>query len=205
MRDLIELSPHVLPFAPNCPEPIMIRYLREAAITFCCRSRSWRVDKIYPLITDEIDIMASCDGVIHDIESVRWRQSPGDQWQEPMTPSQYEEIAGNYQDRNPLYFSQRLAGKLQVSPFTAGELRVIMYLKPDQQATEVPDYLVELHPDIIAAGALRKILMLPGYDFTQPQLAMNFAGDFEAACNSHFRDNLRGQQRARTRTKPNYF
>lgn len=82
---------------------------------------------------------------------------------------------------------------------------MIMYLKPDQQAYELPDYLIELHPEIIAAGALSKILMLPGYDFTQPQLAMTFASEFEAACNTHFRDNLRGQQRARTRTKPNYF
>lgn len=183
----------------------MIQYLREAAIEFCRRSRSWRSDKIYPLITDEINIMASCDAVIHEVESVRWRQNAGDQWQEPMEPSQYEEIASNYQDGNPRYYSQKLAGTLQVAPFTAGELRVIVYLKPDQRAQEFPDYLIELHPQIIAAGALSKILMLPGYDFTEPNLAMMHLGNFEAACDRHFRDNLRGQQRARTRTKPNYF
>lgn len=183
----------------------MLRFLRQASIEFCCRSRSWRFDKVYQLTGDTINIMATCEGVIHDIESVRWRISPTEQWQEPMEPSQYEEVASNYQDGNPKYYSQKLPGVLQVAPFTAGELRVIMYLKPDQQAYELPDYLIELHPEIIAAGALSKILMLPGYDFTQPQLAMTFASEFEAACNTHFRDNLRGQQRARTRTKPNYF
>lgn len=183
----------------------MLRYLREAAITFCCRSRSWRFDKVYQLVGDEINVMAACDGVIHEIESVRWRVAPTEQWQEPMEPSQYEEIAGNYQEGNPKYYSQKLAGTLQIAPFTAGELRVIMYLKPDQQAYELPDYLIELHPQIIASGALAQILMLPGYDFTEPQLAMMHASKFEAACDTHFRDNMRGQQRARTRSKPNYF
>ena len=205
MRDIIELSPHVLAFAQNCPEPLMTRYLRQAAIKFCCKSRSWRFDKVFQLVGDEIDIMATCDGVIHEIESVRWRVSPTEQWQEPMDPAQYEEVASNYQDGNPRYYSQKLAGKLKISPFTAGELRVIMYLKPDQGATELPDYLVELHPEIIASGALAKILMLPGYDFTNPDLAMYHQNEFDQACNQHFRDNLRGQQRARTRTKPNYF
>lgn len=205
MRDMIELSKHVLPFAPNCPEPIMIQYLRQAAIKFCCRSRSWRIDKVYPLVSDEINIMAHCDGVIHEIESVRWRIAAGEQWQDDMDPAQYEEVADNYQDGNPRYYSQNLPGTLKVAPFAAGDLRVIMYLKPDQRATELPDYLIELHPEIIAAGALAKILMLPGYDFTEPNLAMMHQADFEAACDRHFRDNLRGQQRARTRSKPNYF
>lgn len=205
MRDIFELAPHVLPFAPSCPEPTMVQYLREAAIKFCERSRSWRSDEVYPLIGPEINVMAKCDAVIIDIESVRWRETAGDQWGLKLDPVQYDEVAGEYRDGNPLYFAQKLAGTLQVSPFAAGELRVVMYLKPDRNATELPDYLVELHPEIIAAGALAKILTLPGYDFTEPNLAMMHLSDFNSACDAHFRDSQRGQQRARTRSKASFL
>lgn len=205
MRDIYELAPLVLPFARNCPEPTVVQYLREAAIKFCERSRSWRSDTVYPLITPEISIMSSCDAVIIDIESVRWRQDAGDQWGMKLDPVTYDEVAGEYREGNPRYYTQMNAGKLQVSPFTAGELRVVMYLKPDRQAMELPDYLIELHPEIIAAGALAKILMLPGYDFTDTNLAMVHLNDFNSACDSHFRDNKRGQQRARSRSKASFL
>lgn len=207
MRDLIEISKHVLPVANNCPEPTMIQYLREAAIEFCTRSRSWRSEEIFQLINPDQDIslVTCCDSVIHEIESVRWRQSTADQWQEPIDPAAYEDVVGLYQDGNPLYYTQKLPGKLRVAPFTAGELKVVMYLKPDQRAETVPDYIVEYYPQIIADGALGKLLLLPKTDFANPDLAVYHQNRFEAACDRHFRDNLRGQQRARTRTKPSYF
>ena len=88
MRDIFELAPHILPFAPGCPEPVMVQYAREAAIKFCQRSRSWRSDEIYPLVGPEINIMAQCDAVVFDIESVRWRQSVGDKWGRRLDPVQ---------------------------------------------------------------------------------------------------------------------
>lgn len=207
MRDIIELSPHVLPVANNCPEPVMTQYLREAAITFCQRSRSWRSDQVYPFTTGEqpISLVTCCDSVIYEIESVRWRGVEGGEWQDKIEAAPYDDSVGYFYDGNPQYYTQKLPGQLLAFPFTPGELRVVMYLKPDQQADTLPDYLIEMHPEIIAAGALAKILMLPKYDFANPQLAMFYQNQFDAYCDSHFRDNKRGQQRARTRTKPNYF
>lgn len=185
----------------------MIRYLRDAAITFCRRSRSWRADEVYQMVATNqpITLMTCCDSVIHEIESVRWRQEPTGEWQSKLEPSAYDEYIEQVGDGSPKNYTQKLPGQLLAFPFTAGELRVVMYLKPDQQADTLPDYLIEQHPEIIAAGALAKILMLPKYDFANPQLAMFYQNQFDAYCDSHFRDNKRGQQRARTRTKPNYF
>lgn len=205
MRDIYELAPHILPFAPGCPEPVMIQYAREAAIKYCQRSRSWRSDEIYPLNGPEINVMAKCDAVIFDIESVRWRQTAGDQWSRRLDPVQYDEIADEYRSGNPEYFAQKLEGTLQVSPFAPGELRVVMYLKPDLQTFELPDYLIELHAETIAAGALSKILMLSSYDFSDPQLAMVHLNTFNTALDANFRSNQRGQQRARSRSKGSYL
>lgn len=207
MRDIIELSPHVLPWAANCPEPIMIQYLRQAAIRFCERSRSWRSDEVFPFITadQDISLVTCCDSVIHEIESVRWRADGDNEWQRFIDPAPFSDRDDWDWNGSPRYYTQRLPNTLRVAPFTTGQLRVVMYLKPDQRAETLPDYIFEQYPEIIANGALGKILMLPGKDFTDPQLAMLKQAEFDQACDQHFRDNLRGQQRARTRTKPNYF
>ena len=209
MRDIYEMAPHVLPWAATCPEPTMIQYLREAAITFCMRSRSWRSEETFLLVSLDTDVslVTCCDSVIYEIESVRYRGDPQNQWSEKLEPTTWEEAQDMVLDSEsqPYYYTQRIANTLRVVPYGAGEARVSMYLKPDQMAQTLPDYLFELHPQIIAAGALAKILLLPGYDFAEPNLAMMYAQQFEDACNQHFRDNKRGQQRARTRTTPNYF
>ncbi len=208
MRDIYELAPHVMPWAPTCPEPVMIHYLRQAAITFCMRSRSWRSEETFKLISadQDISLVTCCDSVIHEIESARYREVPGTQWSHKLEPCRFDEVEDwEGETAPPRYYTQRMPNTLRVSPFSTGELIVSMFLKPDQRAQQLPDYLFETHAEIIAAGALAKLLLLPGYDFASPDLAMFYSGQFEQACDSHFRDNVRGQQRARTRTKASYL
>lgn len=207
MRDIIELSRHVLPWASNCPEPTMIHFLREAAIEFCKRSRSWRSEEVYKLVSadDDIALVTCCDSVLFEIESVSWREKGDAEWQRPVESAAFGDRDDWWREGNPRFYTQRVPGRLRVAPFSTGELRVMAFLMPDQMADTLPDYLIELYPQIIAAGALAKILMLPAKDFTDPNVAMLKQSEFNSACDAHFRDNLRGQQRARTRTKPNYF
>lgn len=208
MRDFYELAPHVMPWAPTCPEPLMIQYLREAAIEFCRRTRSWRTEEIYKLTAPEQDIqlVTCCDSIVHEIERVRYREDSASIWQPPLKPITFEE-ADDWQggEATPVYFTQRIANTLRVVPFTTGEIKVTMFLKPDQQAQTIPDYIAEQYPQVIAAGALAKLLMLPGYDFAEPNQAMMYQAMFDEACDRHFRDNTRGQQRARTRTTPRFL
>ena len=208
MRDLYELAPHVMPWAPTCPEPLVIQYLREAAIEFCRRTRSWRSEEIYKLVSQDQDInlVTCCDSVIHDIERVRYREDSLSIWQKPMKAASFKQI-DDWQggEATPVWFTQRIPNTLRVCPFTTGEIKVTMFLKPDQQAQTIPDYIVEQYPQVIAAGALAKLLMLPGYDFAEPNQAMMYRAMFDEACDRHFRDNLRGQQRASVRTTPRYL
>lgn len=208
MRDLYELAPHVMPWAPTCPEPLMIQYLREATIEFCRRTRSWRTEEIYKLTAPEQDIqlVTCCDSIVHEIERVRYREDGASIWQQPLKPITFEE-ADDWQggEANPVYFTQRITNTLRVVPFTTGEIKVTMFLKPDQQAQTIPDYIAEQYPQVIAAGALAKLLMLPGYDFAEPNQAMMYQAMFDEACDRHFRDNTRGQHRARTRTTPRFL
>ena len=208
MRDLYELAPHVLPWVPTCPEPLMIQYLRQAVIEFCRRTRSWRSEEVYRLISadQDINLVTCCDSVIHEIERVRYREDDQSAWQHPLQPAAFEEV-DDWQgsEATPVMFTQRIPNTLRVCPFTTGEIKVTMYLKPDQMAQTIPDYIVEQYPDVIAAGALAKLMLLPGRDFTEPNQSMMYQAMFDEACDRHFRDNLRGQQRARVRTKPRFL
>lgn len=210
MRDIIEISPHVLPVAPTCPEPTMIHHLRESCIEFCERTRYWRQNYTYKLEQAEKDILlvTTLDSVIHEIESVRWRQTNDTQWSNPLSPAAYEDVRymeGNQVDGAPNCYTQMIPNTLQVLPFSSGVIQVTMFLKPDQDADTLPDFIFETFPRIIAYGALAEILLLAGNEFTNPQLASVYRLRFDAACDKHFRGNLRGQQRATIRTKPNYF
>ena len=133
MRDLYELAPHVMPWAPTCPEPLMIQYLREATIEFCRRTRSWRTEEIYKLTAPEQDIqlVTCCDSIVHEIERVRYREDSASIWQQPLKPITFEE-ADDWQggEATPVYFTQRIANTLRVGGYGTVDARVSWRFAP---------------------------------------------------------------------------
>ena len=82
---------------------------------------------------------------------------------------------------------------------------ISLFLKPSQETDILPDFLVSHMARNIADGALATLLLLPNQPFTNPQMAMAFEAKFQASLDKNFDFNLRGQQRARKRTRANYF
>ena len=66
-------------------------------------------------------------------------------------------------------------------------------------------FFFDQFPRALADGALGSLLLLPNQPFTNPQLGVVFANKFQAVLDRNFAFNMRGQQRASKRTKPNYF
>lgn len=210
--NLSEFAPLVQVYAASAPWPTMLAQLRRSAIEFCERTRCWRhVVSIDINLQDEI-VVAPGYSAIHEFETVEFDG-------EPLTPLQYtdgQDMAG--EDGVPRYITQKNPNTVRLLPFKAGKLDLTLFLKPIEghahfaQAGEypqddydlVPDFLYSNHAEAIAAGALVRILTIPGQGFTNPDLAAMFAQRFEAATNGHFRHNLRGQHRAPTRTKGHY-
>lgn len=201
MRDIEDLLPNVLPYTPGCAEPTAVKHLRDAAERFCKRTRCWRFIDKFQTRGDHHEIVAvPADASLFEVE---WARFEGREL-EPITPQAdtYHMQEGYTQ---PMYITQVNPTCLSIEPHAVGLLEVSMFLFPAPTALELPDFLVTDYGLDLANGALATLLLLPNQPFTSPQLAAVYEGKFQQALDKNFAQNMRGQQRARKRTKPNFF
>ncbi|MGP9790696.1 hypothetical protein [Roseinatronobacter sp. NSM] len=115
----------------------------------------------------------------------------------------------------PKYITQVNPNTVTVFPLSPGYLEVSLFLKPRMgqsliAGTEddpivdeynmMPDFLLTQWGEPIACGALSKILTLPQKQWTDPKMASYYLSKFERACDSHFAQGIKGQQRAPIRS-----
>jgi len=102
-----------------------------------------------------------------------------------------------------------------------GRLTLSMFLKPrvgadgvtrdtydgdsDEPANNVPEFLFVQHAEAIVAGALNRVLNLPGQVFSNPARAAQYLMAFERNVDTHFALNVRGQHRAPARVRAQYI
>ena len=201
MREIDELLPYVMPYAPGLAEPTAVQHLRDAAVRFCERTRCWRLIDTFQTQGDHHEITAvPSDAVLFEIE---WASFDGRKL-EPVSPKpdNFHTDAGL---TDPVYITQVTPSCVSIEPHAVGELKISMFLKPMMTALELPSFLVSDYGRNLADGALSTLLLLPNQPFTNPQLAMVFETKFQQALDRNFALNMRGQQRAPRRTKSNNF
>jgi len=217
---LTEFLPYVLPHAPGAPDFVAEKYLRMAAIEFCERTRCWRKITEMDITTSNTRaLVAPYHAAIHQIEFASF-SSPTHP-KSPLTPTQYSDISDRYhpemeQGGPPRYITQVNPNEVSVFPMAPGTLEVSLFLKPrmgQDFATNavddpmqdtfnvVPDFLLTQWGEIIASGALSKLLTQPQKRWTDPNMAVFYLNKFEKACDRHFSRGVQGQQRAPRRTK----
>lgn len=212
--------PYVLPHAPGCPDFTAEKYLRMAAIEFCERTKCWR--KISHVdLTDErtVALVAPYYAAIHKIEYASFSSSAHPK--APLTPTQFSDISDRHrsdmeQEGAPRYITQASPNEVSVFPLAAGTLEVSLFLKPrlgqDYSFSDpddpmqdtfnvVPDFLLTQWGEVIARGALSKILMLPQKRWSDPKMGAFYLAEFNRACNEHFDQSVVGQQRAPRRSR----
>lgn len=206
MKSLDLFLPKVHQFAPGVGDPVAYEWIREAAITFCERTRSWRsfdqyaVSGIYPG-----DVRAPAGSVIHEIEMVTYngQQLTG------KTPDELDVLTPGWRtgaNRGcPSYFTQLDPNTIALAPLAAGQVTAWLILKPTADAMEVPDFIADQHRQVIADGALMRILALPGKDWSNPQMAAASAAAFGARLVVLANNGTSGQQRAHPRSKSSFF
>jgi hypothetical protein len=211
MKDIEELFPRVMEVCPACPEPTAIRHLRDSAIEFCRRTRVWRDYDSFPISTTGFEVVAADyeaqiyeithasvtddDSLIWDLEAktMDWLDAERPRWRD--------------EEGTPEYFTQFAPNTVRVvpKPDVESTLRLQLTLLPSLEAERLPDVLIDTYGQVIADGALMRILALPT-DFAQPDLAGVHAAAFNDALNRWGDRVPRGQQRAKRRTKTaSYF
>ena len=214
MKRAAEFLPLILPFCPECPDFLAEQHARFAAIEFCERSRAWRHVVTVTLAAGSagLGVMVAPEGAaIHEIE---FAEMDG----RKLTPIQFSTIEAAPEGQAE-YVTQISPREVMVTPFEPGTLRISVFLKPltgGQYGTDaarplfdrfnmVPDFLVDMHGHTIAAGALAKLLSIPNEPWTHEKKAMLYDARFREKLDGAFRWNMRGQQRAPTRSKARWF
>lgn len=208
MKDLDEFLPSIRPYAPGVADPTAYFAIRQASIEFCEKTRMWRYEDEFDITADDFEgLLAPPSSVVHDIEGV-WFDGTK---LRHVTPNKLDELVSDWRSGDtkptgvPSYVTQTEPNTIILVPFGTGTVKLSLFLKPAQDAIEVPDFLVDQHRETIAFGALARILMIPNQSFTDPNMGAAFGQAFQSRLDGKKDAGIRGQQRAPTRTKASFF
>lgn len=206
MKEIDLILPHILPYAPGCPDPTAYFGVRQAAIEFCERTRMWRSEDEFPVSSEGCDaIFAPYGAVVHEIESAFFDGLP----LVPASIAYLDDCAHGWRDDLlaglPKYVTQTEPNTVRVVPRQAGTLKLSLWLKPAQDTDELPDFMIDQYRETIAHGALARILMMPNQSFTNLETGTFYAMSFNSKIEALFTKGIKGQQRAAMRTKASFF
>lgn len=206
MKDIAEFLPHIYQYAPGCSAPTAYFGIRQAAIDFCERTRLWRYEDDFDIPGNDVEgITTPYGSVLHEIELIQF----GGENLTPKTTAWLDEHCrgwrANEMAGQPCYVVQTEPNTLRVVPWQAGHINLFLWLKPAQDATDLPDFIVDQYRETIAHGALARILAMPGQPFTNEALAASFGALFGGKLDALMRASSRGQQRGRTRTRAHFM
>lgn len=221
-----EFLPLVRLHAYGAPDPTIMQSLRMAAVEFCERTRCWRHVHTLALPETGKARVAPTWAAIHEFETATWSDEtdPATATFEhgiELTPLSYSDIGpgGFVHTGGPQAISQVSPNEVIVLPAQAGVLRLSLFLKPmhgqewdlasdgevENRYDTVPAFLLSMHGETIAAGALARLLMQAKTAYYSPDRAAMFAARFEAAADTRSVHNLRGQQRAPVRVTSHWL
>jgi len=206
MKDLAEFLPLLTPYAPGVANPTAFAYLRQSAMDFCERTRLWRYEDEFAVLANDTDGITTPSGSqLFELELVQFNgcdlcPAIPDWLDENFRGWRAGELTGQ-----PNYFTQTEPNTIRLVPGEDGTVNIYAWLKPSQDATQLPDWMVDQYREVIAHGALARLLLIPGQPFSNPTLANGFITLFSSKVDSLAGKGRTGQQRARQRTKGSFF
>lgn len=206
MIDLDDFMPQILPKAPGCPVPAANIALLQAASEFCTRTRTWKDTTTIP-VNDLDDILFDPpdQSVVLDFESVLFN----DIKLEAKTTAWMDQCMRGWRRGNitgyPRFYTQMNHGTLRVAPIENGLLTVNVLLKPSMDADQLPDYLFNEFSEVIAWGALGRLLSTPDQPFTDFNTGAAYLAAFDQKLAGLAYQGTTGQQRARPRVRGSYI
>ncbi len=205
MTDLDVFIPSILPYAPGCAEPTAFKAIIQAAQTFCERTRLWRDEDTFTLTPTSCNVVCAPEGAdLFEIENALLDGSR----LEPISLSDLDHRYPRWRELDSgqgQWITQLEHGSVLVVPSCTGTLRLSTFLRPAEDADQLPDFLSKLYRQCIADGALVEILMLSGQPFTDPSRAQFYSMRFEAKLSELTNRTIKGQQRAPTRVRAQFM
>lgn len=208
MSTLDSFLGHIRPWAPGVPDPTAYKAIRLAAIEFCERTRLWKYEDEFSVSIEDCDsgVCTPSGSVLHDIEVVLFDG-------QELSPIGTRDLDGKLPGwrtgelgaGTPRYYTQIDQSTLRLVPALAGSVYMCLRLKPTQDATSLPDFIAREYTEVIAWGALGRLLTIPGQSYSNPDLAQYYSAKFIDKLDRLNTKGTSGQMNARTRTKASFF
>lgn len=208
MKPLSAFYPRILPYLPNCPEPLVDQVLVNAAIEFAEASLTLRQNlDSFRTVVGKVEYDLDPPTKYHDINRVMGVTLNGKE----LSPGMFEAIRndlptataiprGFYTDRTDNTFTLRLSPP----PDKVYPVTVAVTLRPARNATQLDDDLFNIWIDPIVSGAIARAMQIPDQPFTNlPRAQELLASAAQQTVSSRIESNfglVRGSMRVRPRS-----
>jgi len=179
-RTFLSLATRLATSVPGCPQPVIVQYVRDAAIEVCERTLSWRymqpLTRVVPGVY-EYPYNNPTGSEVHAFLTA----TINDERLEPVT---LEQLASMYPDWPSTDVNKRSDPRLvcQIDPdnFVIApipddsktyNIKMIVALKPLRDATGMDKTVFDELEDTIMHGALQHLLVLPDKNWSDRELA----------------------------------
>lgn len=175
MVPLADFVPFVSPSLTEAPDLLIQQFIRQTAISLC-REVALLKDVItidlqacvhdYPIVVDNACLIP------REVGEVRVFCPRAGRWQPPLSRLKSRPLAGQC---NPAGYWLKLPHEIYVVPHPQedipGGLAVELILQPGQDADSLPRSLYEEHAELLAEGALSRLLLLKTASWHDPSAA----------------------------------
>jgi len=199
--------PHILPQVRGCADEVVEFHLRQAAIEFCRRSQCWKQELPITTTADVTDyeLVLPTDAAVSLLLSISVLDTdgiPNDEY-DIVNATRGRDMTRNFIDGCFVYLSDDETTLTVQPPPEDDGMTLLPYvsLKPTQTSAGLPDFIANQHTDVIAAGALARLLAMPKTGWRDPAEAAVQRAKFLGDTGSASVVASRGRARARVRTK----
>lgn len=168
-------------FIPNCPLPIILKELREAAISFATLSEA---------LVERVDINLTAGQATYllsvDAELVPYRVQRALLVDRPLEPTSEALLLqnGDYRERagRPMSFFQITQNGITFFPTPSSDevASVHVICKPSRASSTLRDDIAETHWETIVNGAIGRLASMAGSEWHNPDLAAQRLNAFAA-------------------------
>jgi hypothetical protein len=186
-RTFLSLVNRIAPSVPGCPQPIIEQYIRDSAIEVCERTLAWRYEQPSIRLTPgvyEYPYEQPTNSEVHAFLTVSVNGQTID-------PATLEQIHQRYPDwptsavdkrGTPTHVCQLDTDNFAIAPApnsdTTYDMKMIVALKPLRTATGMDKTAMDDLENVIMHGALQHLLVLPGKNWSDRELASYHAKQY---------------------------
>jgi len=170
--------PYVQPHVPGCPEIVVNTHLQEAAAEFIGRSELWRFDiesDFTSKNTSDYEIDVPNGAVLENILTLFVNGSAAKR-----VSDRHYQVSNTNTNSAPSAFSIYQDNQIRFFPTPDRKYTFegVGVLKPSLSATGVEDFIFETHGRSIACGAIWRLAIIPGKEWSNPEVAMYYKSEF---------------------------